>query len=119
MRLTGAKVAAFALRILPPSERIEGPLHVARGERLAIVKAHAVVQMKDVGQRIGNFPALRQPGLQVEVIVAADQGIEEQLVDALRLRVDADARIEVDGTALDDHDQRVGVGLAANTRRKR
>ena len=46
------------------------------------------------------------------MLVAVHERVEEQFVDALGLGVDADARIEIVGTALDDHDQRVGVGLA-------
>jgi hypothetical protein len=38
------------------------------------------------------------------MFVAMDQGVEEQLIDALRIGIDAHPRIEVGGTALDDHD---------------
>ena len=104
--------ACFGAANFAAEQGVEGPLDVARGQRLSVVKANAVMQMKNVGLRIGNFPAVGQPGLQVKVIVAADQRIEEQIVDAFRLRVHADARIEIGGTALDDHDQRVGIGFA-------
>ena len=77
------------------------------------------MQMKNVGQRIGNLPALGQSGLNVEVLVARQQRVEEEFVDALRLPVDAHARIEIRGAALDDHDQRVGVGrLRAGEKRE-
>ena len=93
-------------------QRIEGPLHIARGQRLAIVEANTVMQMKNVGLRIGDLPTLGQPWLQLEVIVAADQRVEEKLVDSLRLRIDADTGVEVGWAALDDHHQRVGIGFA-------
>ncbi len=102
----GLRAAQFAT-----DERVEGPLHVARGQRLAVVKPNAMMQMEDVGLRIGNLPTFGQPRLQVEVLVAADERIEEQFVNALRLRVNPDTRIEIGGAALDDHHQRVGVGL--------
>ena len=104
---------------LAAEQGIEGPLHVARGQRLSVVKANAVMQVKDVGLRIGNLPAVGQPGLQVEMVVATNQRVEEQLVDAFRLGVHANPRIEVGGAALDDHDQRVGIGLAASSRQDR
>ena len=68
--------------------------------------------MKDVGQRIGNFPAVGQRRLQIKVIVPAHQRVEQQLADALRLRIYTHARIKIGGAALDDHHQRVGIGLA-------
>src|SRR3954466_5899449 len=40
------------------------------------------------------------------------QRVEDQRINALRLRVDANSRIEIHRAALDDHDQRVGIGLA-------
>ena len=76
------------------------------------MKAHPVAQMKDVGQWIGDFPTLGKPWLQIEVFVAADQRVEKQFVNSLRLRIHSHAGIEVGGAALDDHYQRVGIGLA-------
>jgi len=66
--------------------------------------------VEDVGQGVGHLPALGQAGLQLEVLVAGEQAVKEQLIDALRLGVGADPRIEVRRAALDDHDQCVGVG---------
>ena len=65
-----------------------------------------MAQMKDVGERIGNLPALGQPRLQLEVIVAPQQSFEDQLADALRLGIGPDARIEVERRALDQHRRR-------------
>src|SRR5207248_6209108 len=53
---------------------------------------------------------LRQPGTQLEVLIAADERIEQQRVNALRLRVDSDSGVEIRGAALDDHHQRMGIG---------
>ena len=91
---------------------VEGPLHVASGQGAAVVKLHAMVQVEDIGQRIGNVPALGQAGGDIEVVAAGQQVVEDEVVDALRLRVQTDARIEVGGAALDDHHQGVGVGFA-------
>ena len=68
--------------------------------------------MENVRLRIGYVPTRREGGLKVKVLVAFDEGIEDEIADALGLSVDADTRIKVVGTALDDHDQRVGVRLA-------
>ena len=91
---------------------IERPLHVARGERTSIMKLHAVMQMKDVGERIGNLPALGQSGRDIQIVAAREQVVEDQIVDALRLRVDSHARIEIRRARFDQHHQRVGIGLA-------
>ncbi len=97
---------------LAVEQGIEGPFHIACGQRLSVVEANTVVQVKDVGLRIGSFPAIRQPGLQLKVFVAANQRVEEHLIDALGLRVDANPWVEVGGAALDDHYQGVGIWLA-------
>ena len=90
---------------------IEGPLHVAGGEQTAVAEAHPPAQVEDISHGIENLPALGQAGDQVEVLVAVDQAVEEQGVDALGLRVGAHARIEIRRARLDDHHQRGGRGL--------
>jgi hypothetical protein len=45
------------------------------------------------------------------MIVAANEGVKDEFVDALGLSVGAYARVEVGGTALDDHDRGVRIGL--------
>src|SRR5689334_4870257 len=61
--------------------------------------------MENVGKGIANLPAFCYPGLQIEVPVFAHQGIEEQLVDALRLCISANARIEIRRAGFDEqHD---------------
>ena len=79
------------------------------------MEANSGAQMKDVGQGIGNLPALGKSRLQVEVLVAVDQTIEEQLVDALGIGVDPDAGIEIERAGLDDQGDglRVRVGMGA------
>ena len=75
--------------------------------------------MEDVRLRIGNFPPLGEPRLELEVLVAAHERVEQQLVDALGLRIDADARVKVRGAAFDEDDDRVGIGLSAQDARHR
>src|ERR1017187_10036793 len=96
-------------------ERVERPLDVARSQGLPIVEADSMMQMKNIGLRIRYFPTISQPRLQVEVIVPADQRIEEQFVDSLRLRIHPDPGVKIRGAALNDHHQRVVVGLARTT----
>jgi hypothetical protein len=67
------------------------------------------MQMENVGQRIGNLPTLCQTGLNVEMLVASQQGVEDKFVNALRLAIDPNSRIEVRRAALDNHYQRVGI----------
>jgi len=47
------------------------------------------MQVEDVSERIGNLPALRQSRLDVEMVVARQQRVEEKFVNALGLPVDA------------------------------
>ena len=53
---------------------------------------------------------LLERGLHVEVLVAIKEIVEDQRIDALGLAVESNPRIEVGRTALDDHDESVGVG---------
>src|SRR6185369_316767 len=71
--------------------------------------------MEDISQRIGNLPFLCQHGLQVEVLISAQQRIEQQLANTLRLRVNPNPWIEVRRTALDDHDGSVGIRLVSTS----
>ena len=57
--------------------------------------------MKHIGQRIGRFPTLGQVGNDVHLRVVRHEAVEDQAVDALRLRVGADPRIEIDRHRLD------------------
>ena len=93
-------------------ERIESPLDVARGQQLPVVEVDSLMQMKDVRLRIGHFPTVSEPRLQVEVVVSVDQRIEEKRVDSLRLRINSYAGIQIRRTELDHHHQRVRIGLA-------
>ena len=69
--------------------------------------------MKDERERVGLLPALGQRGSEVKAGVARHQAVEEQLVDVLRLRVGADARIEIGRAALDEKDHRPRVARCA------
>jgi hypothetical protein len=79
---------------------------------MPVVKLHALVQMKYISKRIGNVPSLSQARLNVQVLVAGAKVIEKQLVDALRLPIQPNSRIQVSGTVFDNHDQGVRIGLA-------
>jgi len=58
------------LRSLP--ERSESKVHFtsARGQGTPVMKSDSRVQMKNVGERIGSLPTLRQPGKNIEVRIA-------------------------------------------------
>ena len=82
------------------------------------MKLHAVPDVENVGQGIGNLPALRQRRRHVQMIIAIQEVIEDQRVDAFGVRVDPDPGIEIRGTALNNHHQHVGVGsLGAGKKR--
>src|ERR1700722_1864094 len=39
-------------------QRIESPLYIARAQGTPVMKLDAAMKMKNVGERMGNFPAL-------------------------------------------------------------
>ena len=67
--------------------------------------------MEDVGFRIEDLPRIGEERFQLEVLIAADKRVEEQVANALGLSIESDARVEVGRAVLDDHDDGVGVGL--------
>src|SRR5215475_2606967 len=69
------------------------------------------MQMENVGQGVGSLPAIRQTGFYIEMFIALEQVIEQQAVNAFRLGVNPDTRIQIGWAAFDDHHQGVGVRL--------
>ena len=67
------------------------------------METDTVAEMEDVGEWVWGFPAFGETRLHVEVLIAAQQGVENQLVDALRWAVRAHARVQISWAALDDH----------------
>ena len=88
------------------THRVQCPLNVRRGEAAAVVKANARSQMKNPLQRIGVVPGEGECGMQLKVLAATHQSIEEQFIDSFRLRVGTDARVKIRGAALDQDCQR-------------
>ena len=106
----------FGAANLALQQRIKSPLHIAGSQRPPVVKLHTRTQMKNIGTRIGYVPAHCQLRLYVQVLIARQQIIKQQTVDALRLRIQPNSRIQIRRAALDNHDQRVRIRLrgAAN-----
>src|SRR5271156_1822945 len=102
----------FGAANLALQQGIERPLDVARSESASVMELHAVMEMKNVGEGIGNLPAFGQAGGDIQIIAAGKEVVENQIVDALRLPVEADSRIKVGGARFDQHHERVGIGFA-------
>src|SRR5437762_2973657 len=81
---------------------VDGPRDVARGEGAAVMEAHAVAQMEDERFGIGLVPALGERGCEMEIAVASDEAVEEQLVDMFRLSIRTYARVKIGGAAVDE-----------------
>jgi hypothetical protein len=97
--------------------RVDGEFDIAGGEGAAVVKAGVGAEVKDPGLRVGSFPAGGEEGLKAEVLVAANEGVEEERVDVLGLGIGANARIEAGGARFDQHGDGVRVlifGAAKN-----
>jgi hypothetical protein len=73
------------------------------------MKAHAGAQVKDERQRIGLLPSLRKRRRQLKMGISFHETVEDQSIDALRLSISADARIEIGRAALDEDDHGVGI----------
>ena len=53
-----------------------------------------------------------RPGLNVQMLIAGQQIVEEQFINPLGLRIEPHPWIEIGRAVLDDHHERVGSGLA-------
>ena len=113
--LVGGSLCAANLAL---QKRIECPLHIARGEWMAIMELDPVMQMKNISLGIRYFPSLRESRRDAQVLVAGKQIVKEKAVDALGIRIQSHPRIEVRRATLDDHHQGVGIRFAA-ARKKR
>ena len=58
---------------------VERPLDVGGGELATVMEPDVVTEMEDVGLRIGYFPALGNPWAELEVLVAMNKSVEEEL----------------------------------------
>jgi hypothetical protein len=65
------------------------------------------MQVEYVRKRIGILPALGQAWLNIEMLITSEKIIEQQVIDALGIGIQSYAGIQIRGTVLDDHDQRV------------
>ena len=77
---------------------------------MAIVKFDTVMQVEDIGAGVGDLPAFGESWSDVQVFVAGEEVVEDQVVDAFGIGVDPDAGIEVGGAAFDDHYKGFKVG---------
>jgi hypothetical protein len=75
------------------------------------MKFHVLMQVENVSAGIRDFPSFRQSRPNIQVLVSGAEVIEEQLVNALGLRIQTNPRIEIGGAVLDDHNDCVGNGF--------
>ena len=94
---TGEGCALDALQ-LSGEQALEGVLHVAGGQRFAIVEPDSGAQMKYVRHRVRRFPALCQPGVDIRASVPAQKAVKNQRSNTRRLGVCPDPGVEVQGT---------------------
>src|SRR5438105_8573250 len=73
------------------------------------MKFDSALKVKNVSERIGVLPFFGKCRQKVEVIVAPEQCIEDQLVNALRLSIGSDPRVQVRGAVFDQHHHRVRI----------
>ena len=98
----GKRGSLYALN-LAGQETLKGVLDVPRRERFSIVESNAGAKMKNIRQRVGGFPAFRQPRVYSGASVPPQQAVKNQRPDPLRLRIRPDPGIEVQRTGLDEH----------------
>src|SRR5580704_6519272 len=70
------------------------------------------MQVKDIGQGVGHVPAFGKPGPYVQILASREEGVKNELIDALGLTVASYARVEISRTTLDDHGEHARIGLS-------
>jgi hypothetical protein len=73
------------------------------------METNACAEMEDQRCEVWLFPTCGQGRSELKICVVIHEPIEQNGVDALRLRVGADARIEIGGAALDEEDNGLRV----------
>ena len=116
MESTMRKEPRLGVLIRAGHDGIESEFYVGGGERAAVVKFDAVAKVENVGAGVGSFPALGQIGNEIHLRVAPDQAAEDQAVEALRLRVGADAGVEIGGHGFDEEVDEGGIGCGVGAR---
>src|ERR1051326_3430957 len=82
------------------------------------MKLYAVMKVEHISQWIGNVPAIGQLRLNIQMFVAGEQVIKDQVVNPLGLSIQSNPRIEVGWAIFNQHDERVVIGFRA-ARKKR
>ena len=77
------------------------------------MEVHAAADMEDECLRVRLLPAISQGRSELKAGVAGHKTIKEQGIDALRLGIGSDARIEICRTAFNKEDNCAGVWLRA------
>jgi hypothetical protein len=77
---------------------------------MVVVEADVGAEMEDPGEGVGALPGGGEPGLEVEVVVFADEGVVDELAYTLGLGVGALAEVEVVGGGFYEEGQGIGGG---------
>jgi len=82
-------------------DEFEREFYVGGSEWTAIVESYVGPEMEHVGERVGRGPGFGEVGVEIHLCVADEQAAEDEAVEALRLAVGGEARVEVDGIGFD------------------
>ena len=83
-------------------DEVKGRFDIGGGQRAAIVEANAAADMENVSKRVGSRPGFGKITAETHLIVALQQAAEEESIDALGLRIDSEARVEVGGVGFNE-----------------
>jgi len=97
-----AEGAALGRFVGGVEDEIESGFYVSRGERATVVEFDVGFEMKNVRERTGHFPRRREVAVEIHLGVAREQAGEDEAVEALRLAVGGEARVEVYGIGFDE-----------------
>jgi hypothetical protein len=59
--------------------------------------------MKNVGPRVGNLPTLGEARMDVQVLVSSQEIVENEVINALGIRVESYPWIEIGRVVFNDH----------------
>src|SRR5262249_30872894 len=114
----GVEVGAVGRRHLGIEDGVEGEGDVPRGERLAVVPLHALLELERPGEAVlRHLPRLGEEGPDPELLVQLDQAVEHRPLRDVGLAVGRHHRVQAGGVAkVADHE--VLPGGASRGRRR-
>ena len=70
------------------------------------MEANTMAEMENISTWIWGLPGFCEIAVEIHLIVALQQAVEQESIEALRLRISGKTRIEIGGAGFDEESKR-------------